>query len=166
MDDRYAYPTGGSNSQQAATLEKRTNPYIQVRSATYNDGESIVGFDPLAKAHRVRANYIHRAIANRQCFVGVYERQALGYAILEYSFFGHGFVSMLCVHPDYYRQGIATALIDGLEQACKTVKLFASTPESNLPMQSLFEKVGFVPSGYVQHLDEQDPECIFFKRLK
>jgi len=166
MEDRYAYPTGGPNQNQAATLERRTNPYIQVRLATYTDGEAIVAFDKIAQSQRFRANYIHRAIANRECYVGTYDRMTLGYGILEYNFFGHGFISLLCVHPEYYRQGIATAMIDGIEQACKTVKLFSSTPQSNVPMQSLLERNGFVSSGYVQHLDEQDPELIFFKRLK
>ena len=33
-------------------------------------------------------------------------------------------------------------------------------------MQALCEKLGFVKSGWIDNLDEGDPEIIYFKRLK
>jgi hypothetical protein len=52
-----------------------------------------------------------------------------------------------------------------LERICPSEKLFTSTNESNMPMQRLCEKLGFVRSGWIDNLDDGDPEIIFFKRL-
>jgi hypothetical protein len=35
---------------------------------------------------------------------------------------------------------------------------------SNTIMQELFEKLGYIRSGYIENLDEGDPEIIYFKR--
>jgi hypothetical protein len=33
-------------------------------------------------------------------------------------------------------------------------------------MQSLCQSLGFVPSGVIHNLDDDDPELIYFKRLR
>jgi hypothetical protein len=40
-------------------------------------------------------------------------------------------------------------------------KLFTSTNRSNLPMQALLAKLGFVQCGEVNELDPGDPELFF-----
>ena len=44
-----------------------------------------------------------------------------------------------------------------------TTKLFVSTNESNTPMRALLAKHGYVPSGFIENLDEGDLELFFFK---
>jgi hypothetical protein len=44
-------------------------------------------------------------------------------------------------------------------------KLFTSTNASNERMQRLCERLGYVRSGPIEHLDEDDPELVYFKRL-
>jgi len=44
--------------------------------------------------------------------------------------------------------------------------LFITTNLSNLPMQSLLVKLGYVLSGVIPYLDEGDPEIVYFKRLR
>ena len=73
---------------------------------------------------------------------------------------------MLYIHPDYRRQGMGSKLIQHVESMCKTEKLFTSTNQSNLPMQGLLNKSGFVPSGFIDNLDEGDPEIVYFKDIK
>ncbi len=89
----------------------------------------------------------------------------VGFGILEQSFFGQGFISLLIVHPDYRKRGVATATIRYIESICPTEKLFISTNKSNVIAQRVFEARGFVRSGYIENLDEGDPEIIYFKRL-
>ena len=43
--------------------------------------------------------------------------------------------------------------------------MFTSTNQSNLPMQRLCDRLGYVKSGYVENLDEGDPELIYVKLL-
>ncbi|MCU5440364.1 hypothetical protein ABEW49_10895 [Bacillus anthracis] len=44
---------------------------------------------------------------------------------------------------------------------------FSSTNESNESMQKVFNTNGFIRSGIVENLDEDDPEIIFYtKKLR
>lgn len=76
-------------------------------------------------------------------------------------------VNALEVHPDYYRQGIATDLICALEdEALQRGKhqLALGVEPQNTPARKLYEKLGFryVPLGdsntYVSRWDEAQPD--------
>jgi hypothetical protein len=73
---------------------------------------------------------------------------------------------MLYVDSDYRRCGAGAALLKHMQSLCETPKLFTSTNLSNLPMQSLLAKLGYVLSGVIHNLDEGDPEIVYFKRLR
>jgi hypothetical protein len=64
------------------------------------------------------------------------------------------------------RNGAGAALVKHIESLCQTPKLFTSTNLSNLPMQSLLAKLGYILSGVIHNLDEGDPELVYFKRLR
>jgi hypothetical protein len=57
-------------------------------------------------------------------------------------------------------------LLEYLVSVCQTPKLFSSTNQSNHPMQALFAKAGFVPSGMIHNLDPNDPEIVYYKAVK
>ncbi|MCL0069875.1 GNAT family N-acetyltransferase, partial [Dehalococcoidia bacterium] len=73
---------------------------------------------------------------------------------------------MLYIHPEYRGKGIGSKLVRHVESLCKTEKLFTSTNQSNLPMQGLLNKLGYVPSSFIDNLDEGDPEVVYSKRIK
>jgi ribosomal protein S18 acetylase RimI-like enzyme len=100
-----------------------------------------------------------------RCAVARVDGVVRGFMIMDENFFGHGFVELLHVHPDFRRRGIGIALMRSAEIDAPTEKLFTSTNQSNLPMQKLCEKIGFVRSGIIDNLDEGDPELIYFKQL-
>jgi hypothetical protein len=56
-------------------------------------------------------------------------------------------------------------LITHIEKLVPAEKLFTSTNQSNTVMQTLCEKLGYVRSGWIENLDDDDPEIIYFKRL-
>ncbi|MEM0979241.1 MAG: GNAT family N-acetyltransferase, partial [Cyanobacteria bacterium P01_H01_bin.58] len=108
-----------------------------------------------------------REWVRRGCAItALIDERVVGYAVLEYTFFSYGFISMLIVQEAYRRKGIATALVKRLEETCNTAKLFTSTNESNAPMQAFMASMSYEPSGIVHNLDEGDPELFYFKRLK
>ncbi|MGR5983053.1 hypothetical protein ACT7CN_17900 [Bacillus cereus] len=43
-------------------------------------------------------------------------------------------------------------------------RFFSSTNESNESMQKVFNANGFIRSGIVENLDEDDPEIIFYTK--
>lgn len=136
-----------------------------IRLAQENDLESICALDAIAQQDHQRQEFITRAVSNGNCYVAT-DNDVLGYAVLEYTFFEMGFVSMLYVHANYRRQGIGVKLMQSLEAACQTPKLFTSTNLSNLPMQALLAKLGYRLSGVVHDLDEGDPELVFVHYVK
>ncbi|MDY6900522.1 MAG: GNAT family N-acetyltransferase, partial [Cyanobacteriota bacterium] len=84
-----------------------------------------------------------RSVSADHCLVIEAQQHVVGYAVLEYSFYDQGFVSMLYIHPEYRRQSAGVQLMQHLESACQTPKMFTSTNLSNLPMQSLLAKLGY-----------------------
>ena len=108
--------------------------------------------------------FLQRALASGGCFVAADAEDVLsGYAVLEYTFFANGFLSLLFVAPDHRRKGVGAALLRYAQSVCQTPKLFTSTNLSNLPMQALLAKSGYALSGVIHNLDENDPELVYFK---
>ena len=89
----------------------------------------------------------------------------LGYLVADTSFYGYPFVWLVVVAQPYRRRGVATQLIKHAEWLFRGRKLFTSTNESNLASQKLMEGLGFELSGRIEHLDEGDPELVYFKQL-
>jgi ribosomal protein S18 acetylase RimI-like enzyme len=139
---------------------------FSIRLAVPGDIDPIYGFDQVAQREGSRRDVITRSIGAGACWVIVIDEQVVGYAVLEYSFFEHGFISLLYIHPDYRRRGAGLRLMQHLETVCQTEKLFTSTNLSNVPMQALLAKLDYLLSGVLHHLDEGDPELIYVKYVQ
>ncbi|MEL6493158.1 MAG: GNAT family N-acetyltransferase [Cyanobacteria bacterium J06634_6] len=138
---------------------------MKTRDATESDVVAMYAVDRAAAEEGSRRHQIREWVDARQAIVALVDEVVVGYAVLEYTFFSNGFISMLIVDGASRRQGIATALVRHLEKACVTNKLFTSTNESNEPMQGLMHSMSYEPSGTVYNLDEGDPELFYVKRL-
>lgn len=138
---------------------------ISTRPAAGGDLEALCSLDLVARRESGRREFIKKSVASGTCHVAVAGGEVIGYGVLSYNFYGHGFVEMLYVHPDRRRGGAGAALLREMERLCRTAKLFTSTNLSNLPMQALLNKAGYAPSGVIHNLDEGDPEVVYLKRL-
>jgi len=139
---------------------------IVIEKATGDDFGHVCSLDRMVLGNSGRQDFLDNAIKAGQCLVARMEDAPVGFAVLNQSFYGHGFIALLIVHPEHRRRGVATALIRHIESICPMEKLFTSTNESNEPMQRLCETLGFVRSGYIENLDTGDPETVFFKRVR
>lgn len=139
---------------------------IVVERATEEDIAYVCAIDEAHMGSRERCEWLAEKVQARQCLIARQGEERMGYAIVDRSFFDQRFISLLLVHPDFRRRGVATALMRYAEKTCPAEKLFTSTNQSNKPMQALCEKLGYVRCGYVEHLDEGDPEIIYIKFLK
>jgi GNAT superfamily N-acetyltransferase len=90
----------------------------------------------------------------------------IAFAVLTKNFFDQYFIELLLVHPNHRRKGTASTLIRHIEKILPAEKLFTSTNVSNVPMQVLCKTLGFVVSGWIDNLDEDDPEIVYFKRIE
>lgn len=139
---------------------------ISIRSAVESDIEALCAFDQIAQREQERREFIRCEVAAGHCFVAVIDETVVGYGVLNYTFHHTGCIDMLYIHSDYRRRGVGAALLRHLQSLCRTPKLFTSTNQSNLGMQSLLAKLGYEPSGVIYNLDEGDPELVYFKRLR
>ncbi|MEO1131367.1 MAG: GNAT family N-acetyltransferase [Cyanobacteria bacterium J06639_1] len=137
-----------------------------LRLASMSDAIAIVAFDRVAASEPARVQFIHNQIESSACYVAVIDANVVAYAVLNYKFYDNGWIEMLYVHPQFRRQGVGSALIRHLIDKCRTAKVFTSTNQSNVPMQRLLATLEFGRSGYIQNLDEGDPELVYFKRLR
>ncbi|OSZ46420.1 hypothetical protein BVZ31_05915 [Alcaligenes faecalis] len=134
---------------------------MQIRSAVQADYEGLLALDMVASQEPERTLQIQGWIQQSQCYVAEREGILLGYGVLNYHFFGHGFVEMLMVGGSGRGQGIGSALLRYFRQISRTEKLFSSTNQSNQAMHGLFQKLGFQRSGVIENLDEGDPEIVY-----
>ena len=139
---------------------------ISIRPANESDVEALCSFDLIARCESDRREFIRRAVVSGACFVAVAEEEVIGYGVLNYNFYSNGQIEMLYVRSGHRRRGAGEALVQHMESLCQTPKLFTSTNLSNLPMQALLAKLGYVLSGVIHNLDEGDPEIVYFKRLR
>lgn len=106
-----------------------------------------------------------------ECCLQVYilDNTPVGYisAISESFLCGHPLITFLCVHPQYRRQGIASALLSEVEKRYRDQLLFISTESSNTIMLSLIEKRKYTRSGSLSGLnDDGSDEVYFYKANK
>ena len=139
---------------------------ILASKADESELEFVWAIDQRVLGNSSRKEFLSRAVRDGQCVLARIKDTVVGFGILENSFYNQGFISLLLVHPDYRRQGVAKALIRHIESICPTEKLFTSTNKSNFTAQQVFEALGFAESGYIENLDEGDPEIIYFKSLE
>ena len=139
----------------------------EIRPARACDVEAICRLDHVARTDDGgRRRFLARAVAAEECYVLVHGGAVAAYSVLDYSFYGCGFVALLYADAGRRRHAYGTLLMRHMESVCRTPKLFTSTNLSNLAMQSLLAKLGYALSGVIHNLDEGDPELVYYKCLR
>lgn len=137
---------------------------LAVRAASFDDIPALIASDPFAQTSPQRRTLIAEWTNGGQCFLGELDGGVSGYVVLTRAFFHSFFIEMLAVHGDERRSGIGTALVQFvIDLVPPGEKLWTSTNESNAPMRQLLVGLGFVESGRIDNLDEDDPELIFVR---
>jgi GNAT superfamily N-acetyltransferase len=124
-----------------------------------------MAFDHVAATDPHRIESIENSVQEKNCWIICKEEKINGYAILKLDFFGHHFIDLIYVAQEYRRKGYAQQLIQHIEKNCTTGKIFTSTNQSNQFMQCLLTKLGYTRSGFLEGLDENDPEVFYMKCL-
>jgi len=137
---------------------------MDIAAATTLELEAICAVDEAAVGNTSRREYLSQAIMDGKCYMAKMDHELAGFIIYDTTFYHQAFIWLVIVSPHFRRKGIAKALIRHIESINPTEKLFTSTNESNTDMQHLCEALGFMKSGWIENLDEGDPEIIYFKR--
>jgi GNAT superfamily N-acetyltransferase len=139
---------------------------ISIELAHDDDLAPVQAIDPRLEDTSSRREFLERAVAAGECWLARDADGIAGFAVFDRSLYDQPFVSLLYVVPERRRAGVATELMRHVESICPGEKLFTSTNESNAPMQRLCERLGYVRSGWIENLDEGDPEIIYFKKVR
>src|SRR5690242_3813358 len=105
-------------------------PIVSSRTGTLQDFEAIRFVDPLLRADPERAQLIRASLAAGDCIVATDSDGVVGFGILNYTFFGYGFVPLLVVAVSSRRRGIGALLLAEIERRCEKSKLYMSTNRS------------------------------------
>ena len=139
------------------------SPVIDVRLACLGDETALIAMDELASSDPDRRNSIIDAVHAGQCLLASHGGEPAGYAISNLTFFGRPLIWLLFVRQDRRRSGIGSTRVRYVSRSCPSGRLFTSANESNEPMHRLLGKLGFERSGFVDNLDEGDPEIIYVR---
>ncbi|WP_329036525.1 GNAT family N-acetyltransferase [Streptomyces sp. NBC_01725] len=140
----------------------------RVRRATASDWPALAGIDSLAATGDGARRDSIRGWCERGAVLMAQDPSTpdgpsspLGYAVLEYTFFEQGFLTLLMTAPNARRRGVGTQLLRAAETTCATPKLFTSTNASNHAMRRLLSHAGWQRAGILHGLDEGDPELFY-----
>ena len=139
---------------------------VHIRSASTLDAGAIKSLDTVVPLDSTRAKYIDEWLEHDQVLVAEQKGKVIGYGVFNHAFFRQGQVDMLMIAKAHRGKGIGEHLLLALEQLCDTPKFWVTTNLSNHPMQTLLNRLGYKPCGYIDELDPGDPELIFFKHLR
>ena len=137
-----------------------------IEVATLEQMDELCIIDQEVIGNYSRKDTIINAIQDKRCLIQRTDSTIAGFLIFTTDFFECSFISLIIVKPSVRRKGVASALLGYFVDHAPTSKIFSSTNRSNKPMQKVFDLTGFKKSGYIENLDDGDPEIIYFKMKK
>lgn len=140
-----------------------TVAHEDIREGRPSDHAQLLEVDELARSQPERSGRLLAALREGECLVAEAGGEVRGFVVLNYTFFGFGFIPLVVVGEGSRRAGIGLRLLAAAEARCASTKLFTSTNASNATAQRLLEQAGFQRSGVVENLDDGDPEIVYFK---
>ncbi|MDQ7794502.1 MAG: GNAT family N-acetyltransferase [bacterium] len=162
---RQSVRAGSGLSVSPTRDESKVAAMITVRAGKPADLTGLIALDAVARREPRRVDFIRRSIEQATCFVAEQHSATIGYGVLTHSFYGNAMIEMVYVGKRFRRSVVGSALVRFAESLAKTPKVFTSTNLSNKPMQLLLGRHGYVLTGYIDNLDEGDPELVYFRRL-
>ena len=129
-------------------------------AATCTDlAATVIGSDragPFVKSHFERHQIIVAGAAD----------QVVGFLAYRSDWFQCTFVSLVVVHEDWRRRGIAREFFKSVEAVSLSPRIFSSTEETNAISIRMHGALGFSPSGYIDNLPQGTRELLFYKRVR
>ena len=136
---------------------------MEIQYAKKHQLQKIIALDKKMIGSDHRKEELEHAIKEGRCLILYQEDEIAAFLIYHTHFFDCCFISLIMVDPAHQRKGLASSLLTHMSRISPTNKLFSSTNESNESMKKVFIKNNFKKSGYIDNLDEGDPEIIYYR---
>ena len=138
---------------------------MEIRSGEPRDVEAMAALAAdvvgAGRAEALLRSYLDR----HHVLVAEADGRVVGVIAFRDDWFQCTFVSLVSVHKDHRRRGVARALYDRVGSMMTTPRLFSSTEETNGVSIRMHAALGFVPSGHIDNLPQGYRELLFYKRL-
>ncbi len=138
---------------------------MEIRLGREHDHDGCVELDSLVIGSDARKEFLLLGLREKRIYVAARKGRIVGLITFEPDFFGCLYISLLMVHPDRRRRGIARELIEKVSAHSTDGRLFSSTEEDNEISLKMHEALGFRRSGYIENLPQPKREIILFKEL-
>ncbi|RJP74607.1 MAG: GNAT family N-acetyltransferase [Candidatus Abyssobacteria bacterium SURF_17] len=138
---------------------------MEIRLAKRSDYQQCVNLNKSLFSTGKWPNFLEARIADARMYVAGADGQVVGFITFETNFVGCLYVSLLTVHPDFRRKGVARRLIEKVATHSWNGKLFSSTEEDNEVSRKMHVALGFRMSGYIDNLPQPTREVIYYKEL-
>ena len=138
------------------TATERRETMIRIRPMEPEDIDSVLAIDRKISGVRRAVTYTDLITGDLGgvldlSFVAEVNGQVAGFILARRAYVGEpvtevGLIQILGVDPDYWRQGIATKLVDALLESCQSKKLSAvriMVNERDSQLQAFFARMGF-----------------------
>ncbi|MGD6961369.1 GNAT family N-acetyltransferase [Fictibacillus phosphorivorans] len=136
---------------------------MEIQYAKKHHLQKIIELDKKMIGSDHRKEELGHAIKEERCLILYQEDEIAAFLIYHTHFFDCCFISLIMVDPAHQRKGLASSLLTHMSRISPTNKLFSSTNESNESMKKVFIKNYFTKSGFIDNLDEGDPEIIYYR---
>lgn len=117
-----------------------------IREGRPSDHAQLLQVDELARSQPERGGRLLDALHEGECLVAEAGGEVFGFVVLNYTFFGFGFIPLVVVGEGNRRAGIGLQLLAAAEARCASTKLFTSTNASNAAAHRLLARAGFQSS--------------------
>ena len=102
---------------------------VTVQTAPRNDLGPIADLDTMALGESSRRPFLSNAVRGGQCLVANSRQRVVGFAVLDRSFYGHGFISLHIVHPERRPTGFSrSGQIENLDEGDPEIVYFKRLP--------------------------------------
>ncbi|NBM55869.1 GNAT family N-acetyltransferase [Proteus vulgaris] len=134
---------------------------MKIISATHHHLSALIELDTYAQQDASRIEEIKAWLDSQAVYLLEVDAQIVGYGVIHHYFFNQPFIELVMIDKKYRQKGYGKCLITYFQENTQGDKLFTSTNKSNHSMRNMLIKLGFIESGCIENLDENDPEIIY-----
>lgn len=134
---------------------------MKITLATDHHLSVLIELDTYAQQDASRIEEIKAWLSCQAIYLLEINSQIVGYGVIHHHFFNNPFIELVMIDKQYRQKGYGKCLIAYFQENMPGDKLFTSTNKSNHAMRNILIQLGFIESGCIENLDENDLEIIY-----